>query len=124
MSFKRSGLLIITAFLSLLISCYGSWNIFYEGNNVDYRTPVMPVLYDLSDLSGSYNVLILTDTHFGYKNKEAPLAALYLWLDSVKGTEAAPVFAICLGDAVDTGCQSEYDEYLDFCKDMIKWLIT
>lgn len=109
----KSVIILLSFFMT---SCYGSWNIFYEGNNVDYRTPVMAVLNDLSDLSGSYNVLIITDTHFGYKNKEAPLAALYLWLDSVKGTAAAPAFAICLGDAVDTGAQGEYEEYLRFCE--------
>lgn len=111
------------------VSCYGSWNPFYEGNNVDYRTGAMLNLTDstntefaasgVSGLSGKYNVLILTDTHFGYKNKEAPLPQLFAWLDSVKDTPAAPAFAICLGDAVDTGAQAEYTEYITFCNKLI-----
>ena len=126
---KENWFRFFTIIISLLFtSCYGSWNIFYEGNNVDCRSKEMALLEDstdpvfqesgLSSLSGSYDVLILTDTHFGYKFKDAPLECLYNWLDSVKESPAAPEFAICLGDAVDTGCQSEYDEYLDFCKNL------
>ena len=119
-------LLLISAFL---VSCYGSWNIFYEGNNVDYRTGFLSNITDstntefaasgVSGLSGNYNILVITDSHFGYKMKDAPLARLYDWLDSVRGTAAAPAFAICLGDAVDTGAQAEYTEYLAFCRNLI-----
>lgn len=73
---------------------------------------------EISSLAGKYSVLILTDIHTGYKFKDAPFEALYAWLDSVKGTADFPKFAICLGDAVDTGCQSEYDEYIDFCESL------
>ena len=51
--------------------------------------------------------------------KDAPVLALFNWLDSVKGTALAPSFAICLGDAVDTGAQAEYTEYITFCKNLI-----
>ena len=127
---KFFNLLIVLISLSILFTaCYGSWNIFYDGNNVDNRTKEVLQITNAQDplfaasgiasLSGSYNVLVVTDTHFGYGYKEAPLAELYAWLDSVKNTSAAPVFAICLGDAVDTGDQSQYDEYLAFCNNLM-----
>jgi len=123
---KNKACLITVIFFSFLfVSCYGSWNIFYEGNNVDNRAGSLLEIKDSSDpsfaasgissLSGSYNVLIITDAHFGYKAKDAPVQALYLWLESVKNTAEAPEFCICLGDAVDTGAQEEYNEYITFC---------
>lgn len=117
---KFFNLLIVLLVSSVLFtSCYGSWNIFYDGNNVDNRTKNLVNISPSLELSGSYNVLVLTDTHFGYKMKEAPLAALYVWLDSVKNTPAAPAFAICLGDAVDTGAQEQFTEYLAFCNTLM-----
>ena len=117
---KFFNLLIVLLVSSVLFtSCYGSWNIFYDGNNVDNRTKNLVNISPALELSGSYNVLVLTDTHFGYKMKEAPLAALYVWLDSVKNTPAAPAFAICLGDAVDTGAQEQFTEYLAFCNTLM-----
>lgn len=126
MSFKRSGLLIITAFLSLLISCYGSWNFLYEGNNVDERTEEFNLLSSstdnsfstagISSLSGKYTVLIISDTHFGNAKKDINCAPLYNWLERTRGKSEYPVFAICLGDVVDLGRQEEYDMYCAFCK--------
>ena len=117
---KFFNLLIILLVSSVLFtSCYGSWNIFYEGNNVDNRTKNLLNITPALELSGSYNVLILTDTHFGYNNKEAPLQALYGWLESVRNTPAAPAFAICLGDAVDTGAQDQFDQYIAFCNTLM-----
>lgn len=111
------GKIFIGLFLFSVTACYGSWNIFYDGNNVDYRTRSLQDLKDteVSALSGKYRVLVLTDTHFGSNRKNPPVEKLYDWLDSVKGTEKAPVFALSLGDSTDTGSQSEFDEYLKFC---------
>lgn len=118
---KKFFNLLITfiAFSFLFTSCYGSWNIFYEGNNVDNRTGNLLNISPALEYSGNYNVLVLTDTHFGYSMKEAPVQALYNWLEAVKNTPAAPVFAICLGDAVDTGAQEQYNEYLNFCNTLM-----
>ena len=126
---KRFGFLLISATVllsSLFISCYGSYNIFYKGNDVDYRTEKLLSITNSSDqtfaasglstLSGKYDVLIITDSHFGSKIPSGSEKALYKWLDSVKGSEKAPVFAISLGDSVDTGAQSEFNEYKKFCE--------
>ena len=67
--------------LSVLVSCYGSWNFWYEGNNVDERTKSLKSLNEpdnskfiqsgIPELSGQYTVLILSDTHFGNTKKIA-----------------------------------------------------
>ena len=122
---KKISYVLLILLSVLLVSCYGSWNIFYDGNNVDCRTHSLKNITpgespefaasNVAALSGNYNVLIISDAHFGYKMREAPLQRLYTWLDSVKGTSAAPAFAISLGDSTDTGGQEQFDEYLDFC---------
>lgn len=108
------------------VSCYGSWNFWYDGNSVDERTKSIRILSDKSDkqfaesgissLGGKYTVLVLSDTHFGNKKKEVNCKKLYKWLDSKKGSEDYPAFAICLGDATDLGYRDEFDEYKVFCK--------
>ena len=123
---KKISCILLILLSVLLVSCYGSWNIFYEGNNVDSRTHSLKNITigespefsasGVAALSGNYNVLIISDAHFGYKMKEAPLQRLYTWLDSVKGTEKYPAFAICLGDSTDLGRLDEFDLYLAFCK--------
>ncbi len=120
----RTG--IIAVFLTLLLSCYGSWNFLYEGNNVDERTKSLKMLTDANDkkfaasgissLSGKYTVLVISDSHFGNKKKDIDCEPLYKWLEQLKGKPDYPVFAISLGDVVELGRQEEYDLYLDFCK--------
>ena len=118
--------LIILSFL--FTACYGSWNIFYEGNDVDYRTRTLQEIDSknaafaasgISSLSGKYTVLIITDSHFGSIRKAPSVNKLYAWLESVQGNENAPAFALSLGDVVDTGAQCQYDEYIEFCNTLI-----
>ena len=118
-------LILILSFT--FVSCYGSWNIFYDGNYVESRTESILKLdssdadfskSDLANLGGSYNVLVLTDLHFGSKKGEPPFNSLFNWLDSVKGSKDAPVFALSLGDSSDVGNKSELDEYLKFCRQL------
>lgn len=122
---KKIFCIFLTALSILFVSCYGSWNIFYDGNNVDSRTHSLKNITTaesaefaasgVAALSGSYNVLVISDSHFGYKMKDAPLQNLYNWLNSVYGTPEAPRFAISLGDSTDTGSQEDYNEYLALC---------
>ena len=75
---KNATLLLIFLLSLLLVSCYGSFNIFYKGNNVDYRTVNYKEITDATDsefsaanissLPGQYDVLVLTDLHFGIKD--------------------------------------------------------
>ena len=125
---KKSIFYFLILSISILVtSCYGSWNIFYEGNDVDNRTKSMLKITDASDadfaaagisgLSGQYNVLVVTDLHFGSARDSSPIDnSFFNWLDSVRGTAEYPKFVLCLGDVADVGKQSDYDEYLSFCK--------
>lgn len=109
-------------------SCYGSWNITSNGNDVAVRTDKLLKLTDedqrfaeaqISSLGGKYDVLIFSDVHFGTRKEPQSLPQeFYDWLDSVKGTEKAPAFAICLGDIAEVGSQSNFDEYLVFCEEL------
>ena len=105
-------------------SCYGSWNFFYKGNDVDERTKSLTILSDrdedfeksgISKLGGKYTVLVMTDLHFGNDKKKVETEKLYNWLTQLKGSENFPAFALSLGDSVDMGFLSEYKEYISFC---------
>lgn len=108
------------------ISCYGSWNFAYEGNNVDSRTKSIKKINDsndeefaesgISSLGGKYTVLVISDAHFGNKKRSVNCDILYKWLDSLKGNVFYPSFVISLGDSTDLGRRNQFDEYNDFCK--------
>lgn len=124
-SFSRYILISLIS-LVLFSSCYGSWNFWYEGNDVDNRTrnlrQISPetdsefAAYDISDLHGKYTVLVLSDTHFGKKHRKVNCEVLYQYLEKIEGTADYPSFALCLGDAVDVGFVEQYQEYIEFCK--------
>ncbi len=121
--------LIILIFSLNLISCYGSWNIFDEGNDPDHRADSILNLTAGNDqtfknsgvayLNGRYNVLVLTDLHFGADAVKAPFDTLYEWLDSVKNTPDFPAFVISLGDSSDTGKKDDLKEYQSFCQKLL-----
>ena len=125
MIFRSARVFVISIFLLLLTSCYGSGNFFYEGNSVDERTLEMKWISDSNDLQfeqsgvsklgGTYTVLVLSDTHFGSKKKPVNPQKLYNWLDTKKGAPDYPSFAICLGDATELGRRDDFDLYHDFC---------
>ena len=130
MRFKNIRILILAILITIFSSCYGSWNFLYEGNDVDYRTENLKYISNKNDkefaaagigsLNGKYTVLVISDSHFGNNKKDIDTSLLFNWLDKLKGKPDYPVFAICLGDAVDLGRQSEYDLYLDFCNKLKK----
>ena len=126
MSMKKISSLLISIILFLLSSChgYGSWNFFYEGNDVDERTKSCKKLTDsdsdfaksgISSLGNKYTVLVFTDTHFGSKKKDIKYQNLLDYLSTLKGSADYPAFAICLGDSAELGNQEDFDEYNKFC---------
>ena len=128
---KRQLLTVFILILSLtFLSCYGSWNPFYEGNDVDHRADSILEISNekdsvfkasgVSELSGNYNVLVLTDLHFGAAAGNPPFDLLYEWLDSVKNTPEKPAFVLSLGDSADVGKKSQYEEYDEFCRKLLK----
>ena len=84
----------IFAFLFSVVSCYGSWNFWYEGNDVDVRTKELLNITETTDqkfadsnlanLGGKYTVLIISDTHFGNTKKAVNTEILFNWLDSIQ----------------------------------------
>lgn len=123
MKVKKAFGIIISVFTLIFSSCYGSWNFFYEGNNVDKRitnyrqldnTDAKFASSGISSLGNKYTVLILTDTHFGNTKKEVNCEILYNYLSSIKGTSQFPAFAICLGDLTDIGTKEQFVLYNNF----------
>ena len=120
----------IFAFLFSVVSCYGSWNFWYEGNDVDVRTKELLNITETTDqkfadsnlanLGGKYTVLIISDTHFGNTKKAVNTEILFNWLDSIQGTSDYPVFAINLGDVTDLGRRDHFEQYTEFCKTLTK----
>ncbi len=124
MILKSGRIFILSAFLISLVSCYGSWNIFYKDNDVDERTENITYLSSddeafaqsgVGSLQGEYTVLVFSDTHFGNTKKKVECDRLYNWLAEKQGRADFPSFALSLGDVVDLGRQEQYDEYLAFC---------
>ena len=123
-------LLIILIFSLALFSCYGSWNIFDEGNDPDHRADsILKIKAEkdecfkasgVAELNGRYDVLVLTDLHFGVDAVKGPFDSLYEWLDSVKDTPDYPAFVLSLGDSSNVGSKDEFKDYLKFCKKLIE----
>jgi len=123
--YKSSSFLLLSFLLVLLLSsCYGSWNVFYEGNDVDKRTEELLLLNNtneefaasgISALTGSYTVLVISDIHFGSDKKEIETDNLFAWLDGMRGKTSYPSFVLSLGDVVDTGKPEQYSLYQSFC---------
>ena len=129
MSLKILKVIFTGLLISLFVSCYGSWNFFYEGNDVDKRTEKLKKISDANDevfaasgissLNGKYTVLVFTDSHFGSKKKDINPAPLFKYLNKLRGSPDYPVFALSLGDDVDIGTQDDYDLYNAFCEKLI-----
>ena len=78
---KRFFLFAALSLASLLTlsSCYGAWNFWDPGNDVDKRTQKLTRLTaqndsdfaaaGISELKGKYTVLVISDAHFGNKKK-------------------------------------------------------
>ncbi len=93
--------------LVLFASCYGSWNFWYSGNDVDKRTENLRYLTnddsafaasEISDLHGEYTVLVISDSHFGSKRKKISGEPLFSYLDKLKTEhpELYPKFMLSL----------------------------
>lgn len=110
---------LILSFAFILCSCkYSAGNIFYSGNNVINRDTKITEVAAPSGYTGqkSYTVLFYTDKHTGSDRASNKDDLLFAWLDELKGTEDFPLFVIDGGDSVDTGRESEYEEYGRFCR--------
>lgn len=120
-----SFILLIT---TSLISCkYGLQQFMYRDDEANSRSPGVRVLSDSSMVpdigtDSKFSVIIISDVHFGRSGRNENQRhddEFFTWLAAKKSeldSSGAPVkFCICLGDCVETGVASEYDEYAQFC---------
>ncbi|MDR3284004.1 MAG: metallophosphoesterase [Treponema sp.] len=124
MRFAAVGALGMACFICLSGCEYGLKEFLYRDDDVDIRsvslreldlgchqdTPALSLAW--KQFPESYKVLVLTDIHFGAE-KAAPVEELFAWLDSLPEGEK-PLFCLALGDLVEHGLESEYQEYAQF----------
>ena len=122
-SFLLKIILILWAFgfSSCKYYTYGLEEFLYRSGTVEKRTEE---ILELSDIDvpvvpneGSYNILIVTDIHFGHEKHKS---YLNMFLESVVEyiknipSDEKPLFCICLGDIADHGLKSEFDDFRIF----------
>jgi 3',5'-cyclic AMP phosphodiesterase CpdA len=96
----------------------------------DYLTANHPLISVPDPLPSKYNVLILSDIHFGANSDhpDLPLDKFRAWLaplkeandTSVPVEQRKPLFCLCLGDSVESGAKSEYKDFARFITDELE----
>lgn len=102
---KKIFILPITFLILILFSCsYDYQKFFFRGPHVDERAKEIKKLSSPIKNSSEINFLVVTDLHFGGKNKRPEQQ----FLNSLKDNKFE--FVIFLGDLVDTGFEENYKE--------------
>lgn len=129
----RKLLFILIVLVSFLFTAcqyysYGLDEFFYRSNTVDKRASRLLELKDFVNedgtgkLSGEYEVLIITDVHFGGenmgKNGRRMEDEFIQWIKNTYTSEDLPKFVICLGDVAEHGLAEEYEDYENFTKQL------
>ena len=124
----------------LLTSCeflfggYGLDEFFSHGESVHDRADSITHVAgpaSVQTLPNDYTVIVLTDIHFGYKDGFGRAIdhddldnTFFNWLDNYIASHEKPAFCICLGDVVQHGWESEFQEYVAFCTKLSAKLTT
>lgn len=122
---KKLFLSVLILFTICISGCkyysYGMEEFLYRSGTVEKRTASVLELED-SDVpvvptEGSYNILVITDVHFGAEKSEEyrkKLSAAFI--NYVKNIPAAekPLFCICLGDISEYGLKSQFESFNQF----------
>lgn len=114
--------IIIFSILSILsvfgvTSCgYNTLNYFYPANDVDSRVKKFTDLGTIDITETKYDVLILTDHHFDINKKEIDQDKFFKFLDNNSNYK----FCLSLGDIIDRGQESEYNNYVKFANRITK----
>ena len=116
---------VLSLALLLPLSChYAPSEYFNRSESANKRAPEIKELNDSqtasvkSSLGANYDILVLSDIHFGQDRADRHDNDVVDWLESLE-SEARPKFCVNLGDTADHGFESEFDSYLDF-EDEIK----
>lgn len=109
---------LVIFFTLFIFSCdYGIYEGFGRDSNVKQRSSSLMNITPPS-FSDSYTFLCITDVHFGAKVNR-PEAKLFSYLDSLP-SNLRPSFCVCLGDVVEHGKESEFNEYISFTQKLQK----
>lgn len=108
---------VLSLALLLPLSChYAPSEYFNRSESANKRAPEIKELNDSHSLGTSYDILVLSDIHFGQDRADRHDEDVLDWLDS---PVTKPKFCVNLGDTADHGFESEFDSYLEF-EDEIK----
>ncbi len=121
---------VLSLALLLPLSChYAPSEYFNRSESANKRAPEIKELNDSqtasvkSSLGANYDILVLTDIHFGQDRADRHDEDVLDWLDSL-GTGTKPKFCVNLGDTADHGYESEFDDYLANLEGGIKTKIS
>ncbi|MBP5359413.1 MAG: metallophosphoesterase [Treponema sp.] len=116
--------IVLSLTLVLPLSCYYAPSEYFNRSpSVDKRAPEIKELNDTptenvkSTLGTSYDILVLTDIHFGHKVDARHDDDVVDWLESL-GTK--PKFCVNLGDTADHGEMNEFNDWLTNLESGIK----
>lgn len=129
---KKVIFALCAAFSTFLAGCkyysYGLDDLFYRENDVENRAEKLKALDNVNS-SGTYEILVLTDVHFGGENQgnngERKDSEFLDWIEENYGTAAEPKdgtvmpdFAVCLGDVAEHGLEEEFEDYKKFTDEL------
>lgn len=109
---KKLILLTLLCFLSFTSCKYCLNNPFYSGNSENNRIGSNIKVLEPMDLPSKYDVLLITDLHFGTYTKNT-VENFLEWFNAIPD-ENLPAFCLSLGDQLDTGGSSEAESYNKF----------
>lgn len=136
--FFASGFLLLILFLipSCSLEEYGLEQAFYRRMSVETRATGLRILpSELSSLvpaeKDEYDVLIITDVHFGNENKgkNGPRREDDWFAKITEGAVGSRIvdnvaFAICLGDVADHGREDEFRKFKETIEDRLSEITT
>ena len=102
----------ISIFIILILSScgYNTFNYFFPANDVEQRIKGLTELQDIEITEPQYDVLVLTDIHFESFVKDFDQKGFFQYLDKNPNFK----FCLILGDVVNLGTESEYQQYKKF----------
>ena len=118
--FNKLAAIFIVLFSMCFLTCkYGLEEAVYRSDSVRRRAISLKEMDDsatqnmLSSLGSKYDVLLISDLHYGKSGASQHESELLDWLDTLSASKK-PAFCINLGDTADHGRSDEYNSYLDF----------
>lgn len=120
---KRISILYILIICFCFISCsYEINSLPYAENDVSKRISNELVVLDENPAKDKqeYNILIISDLHFGSTKNQNAYKNLFNFLDEIKNKSPKdfPQFVVALGDLTEGGLENEFVEYENFVAEL------